>query len=414
MATIDARLGQIRDRSARYPEICYTVGKKSKTFLKECLKAHEAIIEVMPPQVRMGLTNATMKATTLAYVSLDTDARKELLQRMIFANFGTTRHQSATLDALAEAWLSSKSAQGASPAMVKTMVHQKNVLTDFFKSARLTTTADLTPQTAVEFLAWRPGIKYNKHKVGPVSASAMRHELQALRQMAKLAHRNGWIDNDRIWDDVQVRSIVGQNTKAVEPLSPEEQMAILRALYEHPGAQAMHDAALLLLITGMRASELDTLTPSSIVSGTLQLHGQSVGRNKPTTGKTATAERILPVCPTIETIFKRGHIFGYKAELMQRNMARGWFLEMHPGVHAHRLRHTFAVNKLLSGVADLKMVQYQLGHADISTTANLYGKFAPEHFKAGFDKIKEARNELINMLESDYFGDGIAICTLKN
>lgn len=399
MATIDARLGQIRDRSARYPEICYTVGKKSKTFLKECLKAHEAIIEVMPPQVRMGLTNAAMKATTLAYISLDAEARKELLQRMIFANFGASHRQSATLEALADAWLSSKSAQGASPAMVKTMVHQKNVLTDFFKSARLATTADLTPQTAVEFLAWRPGIKYNKYKVGPVSASALRHELQALRQMAKLAHRNGWIDNDRIWDDVQVRSIVGQNTKAVEPLSANEQKAILKVLFEREGGEAMHDAVLLLLITGMRAGELDMLRPDSVVSGTLQLHGTSIGKNKSSTGKTASAERVLPVCPTMHAIFDRGYVFGYKSELLQRNMGRGWFLELFPGVHAHRFRHTFAVNKLLSGTADLKMVQYQLGHADISTTANLYGKFSPEHFKVGFEQIKDERRRLLVFLE---------------
>jgi hypothetical protein len=36
-------------------------------------------------------------------------------------------------------------------------------------------------------------------------------------------------------------------------------------------------------------------------------------------------------------------------------------------------------------------VSYQLGHSDISTTANLYGKFVPEHFKAGFEEAIGAK-----------------------
>jgi len=61
------------------------------------------------------------------------------------------------------------------------------------------------------------------------------------------------------------------------------------------------------------------------------------------------------------------------------------------------------VNKLLSQTATLQMVSYQLGHSDISTTANLYGKFVPEHFKAGFEEAIKERREWVEWLENGYF-----------
>ncbi|GBU23878.1 hypothetical protein R83H12_00497 [Fibrobacteria bacterium R8-3-H12] len=45
------------------------------------------------------------------------------------------------------------------------------------------------------------------------------------------------------------------------------------------------------------------------------------------------------------------------------------------------------------------MVSYQLGHGDISLTVNLYGKFVPEHFKAGFEEAIKERKELVEWLE---------------
>lgn len=405
MAQIEARIGQIRDRSRGYPEISYTVGNKSKTFLKECLRAHEAIIEVMPPAARANLTNSAMRATTLAYVALDGPGRKELLQRMIFANFAAQAKSGSSLREMTDAWYTTKSAQAATATMLASMMRYKTSITDFFEASGLKTTADLSPQTAADFLAWRSQHHYgaNKAEGSTTSASVLRHELQALKQMAHVAKKNGWIDDSRIWDDVQVRSIVGQNTKEVMPLSISDQKAVLAAMLS-PKREKMHDATLLLLITGMRVGELDTLEPSSIVAETLQLHGQSIGSLKPSTGKTASAVRVLPVCQTIKAIFERGHIFGYKADRLKTTMGRGWFADKFPHVHAHALRHTFAVNKLLSGTADMQMVKYQLGHSDITTTLNLYGKFSPEHFKAGFEHIKAERAELLTWLEQDYFG----------
>jgi site-specific recombinase XerD len=103
-------------------------------------------------------------------------------------------------------------------------------------------------------------------------------------------------------------------------------------------------------------------------------------------------------------IFERGFIFKANTKLISRNMARFGFARNFPNVHPHRLRHTFAVNKLVSKTADLQMVSYQMGHSDISTTANQYGKFVPAHFKAGFEEAIKERRELVEWLENGYFG----------
>jgi len=73
-------------------------------------------------------------------------------------------------------------------------------------------------------------------------------------------------------------------------------------------------------------------------------------------------------------------------------------------MHAHRLRHTFAVNKLLAQTP-LQMVSYQMGHSETGITADLYGKFVPEHFKAGFEETIRIRKEHLDWLEKRYFLD---------
>jgi integrase len=111
----------------------------------------------------------------------------------------------------------------------------------------------------------------------------------------------------------------------------------------------------------------------------------------------------LPICPTIAKIFERGFLFCAKGSALRNSLKRGIFKKKHPGIHPHRLRHTFAVNKLLSQAATLQMVSYQLGHRDLNITANLYGKFVPEHFKVGFEAAIKERRELVEWLENGYF-----------
>jgi integrase len=189
----------------------------------------------------------------------------------------------------------------------------------------------------------------------------------------------------------------------VEPLSVDMQRGILKRLRDM--RHELHDSVLLLLLTGMRIGELEGLAPENIRGNAIVLHGESVGHAKPLTGKTASAVRRLPICPTAAKIFERGHIFKAAAKNIRQAIKRYSFAKEFKGIHPHRFRHTFAVNKLLSQTATLEMVKYQLGHSDISTTANDYGEFIPEHFKAGFEEAIKERRELVEWLENGYFAN---------
>jgi len=402
MATINYGLGQIVDRTVGCKPMYYCVGSKVRKYLQACLEAHESIMMRLAPKARANISPKEVKAAVLLYVSLDTEGKTELLKRLALPGYGDGNMKPIiTLEHLANTWLEQKTAQGATEKQIAMMEGQKNVILDFFNSQGLKTTDDLKPDTAYKFLAWRGETNYSGRQT-QISASTMKHNLQVLKQMAKVASRNGWIPNAGIWDDVEIKSIAGVNKKVVEPLPVDLQKRILEKLRNM--RPELHDSILLLLLTGMRIGELETLTPESLRTGAIALHGDAIGNVKPSTGKSAAAARTLPVCPSIAKIFERGHIFKSGARRIRLSIQRYSFAKEFPGLHPHRLRHTFAVNKLLSQTATLQMVSYQLGHSDISTTANLYGKFVPEHFKAGFEEAIRERRELVEWLEEGYFG----------
>jgi integrase len=378
----------------------YSVGDKSKKVLQACRKAHETIIEVLSPEARKSITPSEMKSAVLAYVALNEDGKKEFLSRLVLSCYGVKNEtQSVTLEELANAWYEQRISQGATEADKRAALMSKQVFLDFFAQAGMKYITELKPDTAHKFLAWRSKTNYSNHGGTTTSASVLRYDLQKLRQMAKIAARNEWITNPGIWDDVKVKTIAGINKKSVEPLPVDLQKSLFEEL--RGMKSVLHDSVLFLLLTGMRVGELEGISPKSLHGDVIHLHGDAVGTAKPISGKSSSAVRTLPICPSITKIFERGYIF--KARKIRQSIQSKQFKNKFPGIHAHRLRHSFAVNKLLSKTADLQMVSYQLGHSDISMTANYYGKFVPEHFKAGFEEAIKERKEWLELLEKEYF-----------
>jgi len=302
MASINFKTGQIRDRAKGYPAISYYVPKTSKAFMKECVNAHNLIVSLMP--ARSTIKPKEMRALTLKYAVLDNHGRRELMRSEIFGSSESSgaKQKSISLGELADSWMESKISSALGDKARWLVGHRRNVIMKFFSEHGLETTSDLNYGTAHKFLKWRSTANLDKNKTHAISASVMKHELQTLKQMARMASREGYMANGSLWDDVKVKAVAGVNKKVVEPLTIEEQKDLLNKLKD----AHHHDIALLLLITGIRIGEMESLTKDSIQNGTMILHGNGIGNFKPMGGKTASASRTLPVCPTLDELFNRG------------------------------------------------------------------------------------------------------------
>ncbi|MCL2206919.1 MAG: site-specific integrase [Fibromonadales bacterium] len=392
MAYLFEKTGLIRDRSWGYREISYSVPKQSKSFMRACKNAHETIMGLLPKNKRQTITAKEMKQIVLQYVNLDEESRCKIIAQLVLPyNSGVEALGSHTLKELFDIWKTAKQTEGLNKG--GRFDRLENTLFTFFNLHHLKTTNDFTFHTAHDFVNWRTKTRYKKG--GTVtSASVVKKELDILKQMVKLAVVYGWYHNGNIWDSVKVKAVVGLNKKVVEPLDIEEQKKMLNDLkHTHEGC---HDLALFLLITGMRLGELNVIKPDSIKNDLISLHGDFIGNHR-TTGKTKSANRNIPVCKTIRELFKRGHIFNTTGNALSIRLKRFF-----KGIHPHKLRHTFAVNKLLSG-EELQKVSYQMGHAGIQITADNYGKYEHKHFKVGFEQTKTERKNLLKWLEEDYF-----------
>jgi len=373
------KTGQIRDRSKGYPEISYYVPKHSIAFMRKCKEAHEFILMALPPDRRNCIEAKELRSFVIRWAMSSENEKRTMLANIM----QTGEVKEITLEELIGRWAEER------PEAAK---QSKTPLNEFFKEHCICKVSDLAYETAYKLVKWRSGKSYGPNKSS--SASTVKKDLDCLKQIARLASVLGLMPNGNLWDSVKVKSVAGTNRKVVEPLSIGEQRSLLEGLLNRH--QGCHDVALLLLLTGMRKGEIGQINPAGIENGVMRLHGDGIGNIK-TTGKTASANRVIPVCPTVMKLFERGLVFKTTANALRLVLDRDF-----KGIHIHRLRHTFAVNNLLAG-RDLQMVSYQMGHSGTGITADLYGKFKPEHFKAGFEETMEARKCHLRWLEHDYF-----------
>lgn len=205
----------------------------------------------------------------------------------------------------------------------------------------------------------------------------------------------------------KLSSVIQNNTKKREALTPEEQNRLLNFLKEHHTLSKYYDEVVVFLETGMRASEICGLTVDDIkfdkgyIDVNKQLFKDGHGVYYVTELKTNAGLRHIPmseklIC-SLKNIINNRYI---KNEIIIGGYAKFLFYNNHqslktvanydwmmksivkkfnaanpanplPHITPHVLRHTYCTNLLYLDI-DVKTMQYLMGHSDIQTTLNIY------------------------------------------
>lgn len=140
----------------------------------------------------------------------------------------------------------------------------------------------------------------------------------------------------------------------------------------------------LLMFTGMRRGEVLGLRWEDIDFQEKVIHvhqNVTFAQNQPHIGDTKTyaGKRTIPLIPVLETLLcyngETGYIIGGESPISHTMYIRAWNrikiqVDLH-GASAHIFRHTFLTMLSNAGVSP-KIIQVIAGHADISTTMNIY------------------------------------------
>jgi len=227
---------------------------------------------------------------------------------------------------------------------------------------------DVDPEHLVAFLGTlkREGL----------SATSINRNLAAIRGLYRYLLRSGHI----LENPLTKVSLAKVWMRLPDTLSLHEMEELLQKP-DDTKPQGLRDKAMfeLLYATGLRVSELVTLTVNSVNWQVGCLTATGKGRK----------ERIVPIGRVAIAILRRYMdesrpllIKGKKTDILFVNRRGGgltrqalWKMVkkyallagLKKKVHPHTFRHSFATH-LLEGGADLRAVQVMLGHADISTT----------------------------------------------
>ena len=201
--------------------------------------------------------------------------------------------------------------------------------------------------------------------------TAARKKLESLRTFFRFCHERGWIDTNPA-----TRLKMPKNEEPpVEPFTKEEVAAILAAVPKYPdkdNAVRLRALVSLLRYSGLRLGDAVTIERSRIEPG---------GRLFLRTAKTGTRVFVplpkavldaLDACPAQRFPFWTGE--SKKKSVIgnwQRALKKLFKLANVPKGHAHRFRHTFAAELLMSG-ASLTNVAQLLGHSSEKITERHY------------------------------------------
>ena len=242
----------------------------------------------------------------------------------------------------------------------------------------------------------------NPQTGAPLARSSMTKIIYTLKQIFEQAEANGLIELTPA-RRLENTATAKQTRRA---LTREEEKIFREVAATHWAGPWV----LLMLDCGLRRGETVPIGKANIKGDLLCIH-ESVsyadtnhGTKKAT--KTAAGERKVPLPPELKKrLDKSGKYFFHNADGSMMSMTkmrhmwtyffracdraagakteRNRIVEhaLDPAITPHYLRHTYCTNLRRKGV-DLKTAQYLMGHASITTTANIYDHVDEEDLKA--------------------------------
>jgi len=200
--------------------------------------------------------------------------------------------------------------------------------------------------------------------------TAARKKLESLRTFFRFCHDRNWIESNPA-----ARLKMPKNEEPpVEPFTKEQVAAILAAIPQYPdrsNAVRLRALVLLLRYSGLRLGDAVTLERSRIEFGRLFLRTAKTGTRVFVPLPKVVIDALVE-CPGQRFLFwtgesKRKSVIGN----WQRALKKLFKLAKVPNGHAHRFRHTFAAELLMSG-ANLTNVAQLLGHSSERITERHY------------------------------------------
>lgn len=241
---------------------------------------------------------------------------------------------------------------------------------------------------------------------GGISAKTVKDILIVLKMIVQYGAKNGWINNYS-WD---IKYPANEQKKELDVMSTDNFKQILAYLQKNFTFQGL--GIIITMNTGMRIGEIcglqwgdiDLDTNCISVQRTVERIYVMEGDKKFTklvinTPKTQNSCRQIPmskdllalVKPLMKVVNKSYYVLSNSDKPIEPRTYRNYYKDLLaqlgiPDLKFHGLRHSFATKCIEAG-CDYKTVSVLLGHANISTTLNLYVHPNADQKKRCIDKM---------------------------
>ena len=241
---------------------------------------------------------------------------------------------------------------------------------------------------------------------GGISAKTVKDILIVLKMIVQYGAKNGWINNYS-WD---IKYPANEQKKELDVMSTDNFKQVLAYLQKNFTFQGL--GIIITMNTGMRIGEIcglqwgdiDLDTNCISVQRTVERIYVMEGDKKFTklvinTPKTQNSCRQIPmskdllalVKPLMKVVNKSYYVLSNSDKPIEPRTYRNYYKDLLaqlgiPDLKFHGLRHSFATKCIEAG-CDYKTVSVLLGHANISTTLNLYVHPNADQKKRCIDKM---------------------------